>query len=76
MKTEEEIRSSLSEMERMTKDALRGKSTAMKNNCKFLVDKFQEWRVKSEARAQILRWVLDMEDLDLPEEFRELIKDK
>ena len=72
MRTEAEIRRSLAEMERMAESALKGKSIAMKNSCKFLVDKFQEWRIKSEARAQILRWVLDMEEVDFSKEFNDL----
>ena len=61
MRTKEEIEDSLKEMERMAEAALRGKSIAMKKGVPFLVEKFEEWRIKCKARAQILKWVLEID---------------
>jgi len=58
MRTELEVKSSLAEMERMTKDAraILNNDTVIKS--KVLTDKFNEWMHRCEARANILKWVL------------------
>ena len=68
MRTKDEIERSLAEMERMADAALRGKAKAMKNDCQFLVKKFELWRVKCQARAHILKWVLCYENENSGEE--------
>lgn len=59
MRTENEIRASLAEMERMATDAKRMLETndTVKNS-KVLTDRFTNWMIRSEARANILKWVL------------------
>ncbi len=61
MRTKEQIEESLAEMEAMAERALNGKRIAVKNNCASLVKIFEEWRIKCNARAQILKWVLEID---------------
>jgi len=59
MRTENEIRASLAEMERMANDAKRMlESNDIVKKSKVLTDRFTNWMIRSEARANILKWVL------------------
>lgn len=62
MRTKDEIERSLAEMERMADDALRGKAKAEEMDVPILIKKFEEWYIRSAARAQILKWVLCYEN--------------
>lgn len=63
MRTKAEIERSLAEMKRMADDARRGLAKAKEMNATVLVKHFEQWETKCEARAEILSWVLDEQDL-------------
>lgn len=63
MRTKAEIERSLAEMKRMADDARRGLAKAKEMNATVLVKHFEQWETKCEARAQILSWVLDEQEL-------------
>lgn len=58
MKSEQEIRKCLAEMERMALSAERGLNNSKVKQIPFLMQQFELWKHRSTARANILKWVL------------------
>lgn len=76
MRTEQEIRESLAEMERMAAAAQRIIESGKVNEIPFLMEKFTLWRERSKARASILKWVLGLPYLEeLPPLMERLLDD-
>ena len=60
MRTEKEIRESLAVMEKMALDAARGMENETVRGNPFLLKQFELWKHRSAARANILKWVLEL----------------
>lgn len=58
-RTEQEIRDSIIEMERMALSAKNALNTPTVKESPFLTRKFELWEHRCQARVNILKWVLD-----------------